>query len=38
MLEDRSRCLAAGASDYASKPVDSEQLLAQLRVWLAGET
>jgi signal transduction histidine kinase/DNA-binding response OmpR family regulator/HAMP domain-containing protein len=35
MLEDRSRCLAAGASDYASKPVDSEQLLAQLRVWLA---
>jgi CheY-like chemotaxis protein len=36
MLEDRSRCLAAGASDFASKPVDSEQLLAQSRVWLAG--
>jgi signal transduction histidine kinase/DNA-binding response OmpR family regulator/HAMP domain-containing protein len=36
MLEDRSKCLAAGASDYASKPVDTEQLLAQLRVWLAG--
>jgi CheY-like chemotaxis protein len=35
MLEDRSRCLAAGASDYASKPVDTEQLLAQLRVWLS---
>jgi CheY-like chemotaxis protein len=34
MLEDRSKCLAAGASDYASKPVDSAQLLAQLRVWL----
>ena len=34
MLEDRSRCLAAGASDYASKPVDTVQLLAQLRVWL----
>jgi CheY-like chemotaxis protein len=36
MLEDRSKCLAAGASDYASKPVDTAQLLAQLRVWLAG--
>ena len=34
MLEDRARCLAAGASDYASKPVDTEQLLAQLRSWL----
>lgn len=37
MLEDRSKCLAAGASDYASKPVDTEQLLAQMRVWLAGQ-
>lgn len=36
MLEDRSKCLAAGASDYASKPVDTEQLLAQMRVWLTG--
>jgi signal transduction histidine kinase/CheY-like chemotaxis protein/HAMP domain-containing protein len=35
MLEDRSKCLAAGASDYAAKPVDTGQLLAQLRVWLA---
>jgi len=35
MLEDRSRCLAAGASDHATKPVDSSLLLAQLRVWLA---
>jgi CheY-like chemotaxis protein len=34
MLEDRTKCLAAGASDYASKPVDTEQLLAQLCVWL----
>jgi CheY-like chemotaxis protein len=34
MKGDRAKCLAAGASDYASKPVDSEQLLAQLRNWL----
>jgi CheY-like chemotaxis protein len=29
--------MAAGASDYASKPVDTEQLLVQLRVWLAAQ-
>ena len=34
MKGDRAKCLAAGASDYASKPVDSEQLLTQLRNWL----
>jgi DNA-binding response OmpR family regulator len=34
MKGDRAKCLEAGASDYASKPVDSEQLLAQLRSWL----
>ncbi|WP_051109879.1 response regulator [Massilia niastensis] len=38
MLEDRSKCLAAGASDYATKPVDTAQLLAQLRVWLGRRT
>jgi CheY-like chemotaxis protein len=35
MLEDRARCLAAGTSDDASKPVDTGQLLGQLRAWLA---
>jgi CheY-like chemotaxis protein len=35
MKGDRERCLQAGASDYVTKPVDTEQLLSSLRVWLA---
>lgn len=34
MPEDRQRCLAAGASDYISKPVDATQLVSLIRVWL----
>ncbi len=34
MKGDRDRCLEAGAWDYLSKPVDREQLLAALRLWL----
>ncbi len=34
MKGDREKCIEAGASDYIAKPVDSEQLLSQLRVWL----
>jgi HAMP domain-containing protein/signal transduction histidine kinase/CheY-like chemotaxis protein len=34
MKGDREKCIQAGASDYISKPVDTEQLLALLRVWL----
>jgi hypothetical protein len=34
MKGDREKCIEAGASDYIAKPVDSEQLLSLLRVWL----
>lgn len=34
MKGDRAKCIEAGASDYLSKPVDSEKLLSMLRVWL----
>ncbi len=34
MKGDREKCLAAGASDYVSKPVNTLQLLSLLRVWL----
>jgi CheY-like chemotaxis protein len=34
MKGDRERCLEAGASDYIAKPVNSEQLLSLLRMWL----
>ncbi|QHS59606.1 response regulator [Chitinophaga agri] len=34
MLGDREKCIKAGASDYISKPVDIDQLVSLLRVWL----
>jgi CheY-like chemotaxis protein len=34
MKGDREHCMDAGASDYIAKPVDPEQLLSLLRVWL----
>ena len=35
MVGDREKCIEAGASDYVSKPIDLDQLLAALRVQLA---
>jgi CheY-like chemotaxis protein len=34
MKGDREKCLHAGASDYISKPVNTDQLLSLMRVWL----
>jgi signal transduction histidine kinase/DNA-binding response OmpR family regulator len=38
MKGDREKCLEAGATDYVSKPVDMDQLLAVLRVQLGRST
>jgi CheY-like chemotaxis protein len=34
MKGDREKCLEAGASEYLAKPVNTEQLLSTLRLWL----
>lgn len=31
---DRDKCIQAGASDYISKPVDTDQLVSLMRIWL----
>ena len=34
MMDDREKCIEAGASDYITKPVKIDQLLSLMRVWL----
>jgi CheY-like chemotaxis protein/CHASE3 domain sensor protein len=35
MKNDREKCIEAGANDYIAKPVDIDQLLSMMRVWLS---
>lgn len=37
MQEDRRKCVEAGASDYLTKPVDVDKLVAMMKVWLYKE-
>lgn len=37
MKEDREKCIEAGASDYITKPVNPEQLISLIKVWLYQE-
>ncbi len=34
MLEDRTKCIEAGANDYCTKPVEIDRLMSMMRVWL----
>ncbi len=34
MKDDYDKCLAAGASDYLSKPIDIDRLINLMNVWL----
>ncbi|MEO5911258.1 MAG: response regulator [Pelobium sp.] len=35
MKEDRANCITAGANDYVTKPLDVDQLLSLVKVWMA---
>ncbi len=36
MKGDKQKCIEAGANDYISKPIDSDNLLSQIRAWLSN--
>jgi CheY-like chemotaxis protein len=37
MREDKEKCISAGASDFLTKPVQADQLLAIINVWLCNK-
>ena len=37
MMDDRRKCIEAGANDYISKPIDEARLFTLMRIWLARE-
>ena len=34
MPDDHQRCLAAGANDYITKPIDVDKLVSLIRIWM----
>ena len=36
MKDDKQKCINAGANDYITKPIDLDQLLSLMRVWLSN--
>ena len=38
MKEDREKCIAAGASDYLSKPLNIKDVLSRMKLWMNHET
>jgi CheY-like chemotaxis protein len=34
MPDDQQKCLAAGANDYVTKPIDVDKLVSLIRIWM----